>query len=237
MKQAGRRVILVRPEYTRPAYTRLVHTDTTPAASEAEKTGTPTPLYRGGMGGPQNTTASDHQQKEENNIQALLDQFLTLPQQQRKLFLDQAAAAQLLDSANTEAARDVQMWSVAVYDALCAAVGGPGAINLGPLSVKKVLGAATAFAPVASFMSVGGMDTLPVVDRQAVYVLLADLLVKHAKGIARHTGTPLALKLVANCTNNVAGVFDNAFPGYLQAGLAPLVARQMRRNQHKAIAA
>lgn len=237
MKQASRRVILVRPEYTRPAYQRKDHTDTTPRSSEAGKTGTPTPLYRGGMGGPRNTPADACQEENENSAEKLLEMFRTLPQQQRKLFLDQAAAAQLLDSANTEAARDVQMWSAAVYDALCAAVGGPGAINLGPLSVKKVLGAATAFAPVASFMAVGGMDKLPVVDRQAVYVLLADLLVKHAKGIARHTGTPLALKLVANCTNNIAGVFDNAFPGYLQAGLAPLVARQMHRNQHKAIAA
>lgn len=77
-------------------------------------------------------------------------------------------------------------------------------------------------------MSVAGLSELPVVDRQAVYNMLADLLVQHAKELARYTGAPFSVKFIANLAQNISGVFDAAFPGYLEAGLAHVVARRHR---------
>ena len=73
------------------------------------------------------------------------------------------------------------------------------------------------------------LDKLAVPERQSVYNLLADLVVRHAHGISMRSAAPLSPKLVANCSNNVASIFDKAFPGYVRAGLAHIVARQLTR--------
>jgi hypothetical protein len=66
---------------------------------------------------------------------------------------------------------------------------------------------------------------LPVLERQQAYNLVAELLVQYAKVAARRSGAPMSPKLVANCSQNVAGVFDSAFPGYAASGLARMVVR------------
>lgn len=129
--------------------------------------------------------------------------------------------------------RDVDMWAGAVYEALLAFEGQGAGAGQGPMVVKRLVGASNAWAPVSAFMKASKLDNLPVTQRQSVYVLLARLLVQHAAGIADYTGAPFTVKLVSNCTNAIRGVFDHAFPGYVSAGLAHIVARRLTTTRHQ----
>jgi hypothetical protein len=74
------------------------------------------------------------------------------------------------------------------------------------------------------------LGELQVNVRQAVYRTLGRLLVEHAHEVSRRSGAPLGPKLVGQCVGNLPGVFERSFPGYLAAGLAPVVARQMQAS-------
>lgn len=80
------------------------------------------------------------------------------------------------------------------------------------------------------FMADAKFDQLKVAERQSVYALLAQMVVTQAQAISRNGYAPLGPKLVANCSQNIAGLFDQNFPGYLRAGLAHIVARQLTRT-------
>lgn len=142
-----------------------------------------------------------------------------------KTLLAQLALANQTPS-NSEA-RDVQMWSQAVYEGLVKAHGGSGAGVPGPLVVQRSVGSSSSWGPVFAFVKAAGFDRLKVVERQAVYHFLADLVIKHATWVSRERGAPLSARLVANCSVNVAALFDQNFPGYLKAGLAHMVARSL----------
>lgn len=225
-----RRAILVRPEYTRPSYslgnsTQKQLTAASHVHAHAAEGTTTTNVVSVVPVAVRKRVVHTHAYASPATVDTLLEQMKALTSADRKQLLDRAAAAQLLlDSKPAD--RDVSMWSAAVYDRFCDAVGGPGAAGVGPLVCRRLLGVASAWQPVEQFMSVAGLQELPVVDRQAVYNMLADLLVNHARAIARYTGAPFSVKLVANTVVNIAGVFDSAFPGYLEAGLARMVARR-----------
>lgn len=76
-------------------------------------------------------------------------------------------------------------------------------------SVKKVEDFLHSVTPV----------TLSTPERKAVYDLLADLLADRAYEIAQRASIPLSLKLILSTADQLHGVFDSAFPGYLQAGM------------------
>lgn len=137
-----------------------------------------------------------------------------------------------LDAADADTAdvRDLDLWATAVYWALVAANGGSAGAVPGPAIVKRALSAAGGWGYVRGFMADAKFDTLAVPERQAVYKMLADLVVTQAQGISRNSHAPLGPKLVANCSQNIAGLFDQNFPGYLRAGLALVVAKQLVRT-------
>ena len=93
--------------------------------------------------------------------------------------------------------------------------------------VKRAVAAPTAWTPVADFMAASRLDTLQVIERQSVYRMLAGLVIERAKQIGSYNGAPLSAKLVATVASNVAAIFEAAFPGYLKAGLALVVARRL----------
>lgn len=228
-----RRVILTRPVVTRRDYSSLrsASNSSTPAPANAHTRTrsaelTTTTNVVSVVSVAQRERERTHA-REAANIDQLLEQILALEPTAQKELLDRVAAHQLLSSSKP-ADRDVSMWAVAVYDAYCKAVGGPGAAGVGPHLVRKVLAASAAWAPVAQFMAGTALQDFDVTDRQAIYMLLADLLVKQARSIARYTGAPCSPKLIANCTANIGALFDDAFPGYLEAGLVTVVARQLR---------
>lgn len=138
-----------------------------------------------------------------------------------------------LSLANTDAdageTRDLDMWTAAVYDALLATNGGTGGGLPGPAAVKRALAASGAWSIVRGFMADAKLDVLTVTERQGVYNMLAELTVKHAHHVSMRSQAPLGPKLVANCSTNISSIFDKAFPGYVKAGLAPVIARQMAR--------
>lgn len=150
--------------------------------------------------------------------------------------LDPAARKQLLaelslaaSDADTGDVRDLDMWVQAVYWALVDANGGSAGAVPGPAIVKRALASSGGWSNVRGFMADAKFDQLKVAERQSVYALLAQMVVTQAQAIARNGYAPLGPKLVANCSQNIAGLFDQNFPGYLRAGLAHIVARQLTR--------
>jgi len=147
----------------------------------------------------------------------------------RKKLLDQLALLAAQDKTG-KADRDISMWATSVYEAFTRAFGASAGAGQGPLVFQRVLGASTAWAPVEAFMQASGLAQQAVVKRQAVYRLLAHLVVQRAKSVAAHTRAPVSLKFVANVAREVNAIFEAEFPGYLAAGLAPLVAAQLGKD-------
>ncbi len=145
----------------------------------------------------------------------------------RKQLLDRLSLAR--SAAPEAAARDVEMWSVAVYEALGAANGAGSGAAQGPMIIRRSVAAPGAWAPVAEFMDASGFKDLKVAERQAAYRFLAQLLVDHVVGIARAKGLPVGAKMVSSCAGQIGEVFERAFPGYIASGLAKVVVRQMMR--------
>lgn len=240
----NRRVILTRPAYTREPVTRKNMSNSEPTShmhthahehthAHVQRRATTTTNVVSVVASGASVRVRKDEKEDTSRTYAsedeLLDQLLALPEATRKRLMDRAALAKLTTKAGAGEERDITMWSEAVYHAYCQAVGGSGAAGVGPLAFRKLLAATVPWEHISSFMQASKLLSLEVVDRQAVYFMIAELLVKHARGVARHTGIPFAAKLVANCCNNVAGLVDNAFPGYAEAGMLVLVARQMRQ--------
>lgn len=126
--------------------------------------------------------------------------------------------------------RDKDMWSQSVWDAAVAAFGGSGGGLPGPLVFKRILAAPAAWEPVNEFMADSKLATLTVTERQAVYNLLAKLVLRSAQYVSRERDVPMSPKLLASCAHNLRSLFDQAFPGYLRAGLACVVAKSLTRR-------
>lgn len=155
-----------------------------------------------------------------------IDAFLAkLTREQKQEMLDRFA----LENVKGAGGRDLDMWSASVARALEDAIGGSGREAYGQLLCKRQLGSSSTWAPIEAFMRTSGLSDLVVVERQAVYNLLAELIVDAAKYNARRSGAPLSLRLTASHTGQVNGIFERAFPGYVAAGLAYVVAKQSLR--------
>jgi hypothetical protein len=168
--------------------------------------------------------------QEKTDVADIMRLTANLDPKSRQQLLDHLALqAQTPGSANN---RDLDMWSSAVYDALQQFLGASAGAMGGPMVVRRVLTVSTAWKPVESFMQSSKLVEIKVVERQSVYSMLARLLVGHAAFVAKKSGAPLSAKLIANCCGSITGVFESAFPGYLHAGLAPMVARRLATGGH-----
>ena len=209
--------------------------------SHRNKTAPPPPLKGEGKGGlylvdgknekenkPELRKESDLR-KPAANVKSSLDQILDaangLPAAERKVLLAHLAFSE--QTSGQGSGRDLEMWAQAVYEALGDAVGVEVGAGQGPALIKRTLAVPAAWAPVTTFMASSKLSTLMVVERQAIYVMLAKMVVQNARYIARKSGAPLAARLVGSCAANVASLFDNAFPGYVASGLALMVAKQL----------
>ena len=146
------------------------------------------------------------------------------PALRRQLLAELSLQATELDGAEH---RDLDMWAAAVYKGLVAANGGSAGSVPGPAIVKRALGSGGAWSIVRGFMADSKLDALKHIERQRVYELLAELVIANARHISRRSNAPLSPKLVGSCSSNIASLFDHAFPGYVRAGLAPLVAKRL----------
>lgn len=194
---------------------------------------TPPPLPREGVGGGMRTApdAPMHAQApmRESSVEKILAQAESLTAKQRQELLDQLSLAnQMTRTAGQD--RDLDLWATAIHDALTNCALASGASDFGRLLVKRALAPTQNWRPIQNFMEESRLCELKVVERASVYYLLAELLVKHAARIADRSGAPLGPKLVGSCAHGIAGIFDQAFPGYLRAGLAKIAARQLVRG-------
>jgi hypothetical protein len=158
----------------------------------------------------------------------IVTQLRALPAKDRKAVIDSLLLeTQLIGEA--DAGRDLDMWAEAVHRELTRRLGSLDGGIVGPMVVRKLVAAGASWKPVEQFMAASKLSELTVTERQRAYYMLAELLVRHALTVARRSGAPMSAKLVANCTNNLAGVFEESFPGYLEAGLARMVTRHAER--------
>ena len=138
---------------------------------------------------------------------------------------ERLALAERLLAANlgaVEQGRDVDMWATAITEALAGAMKQKGIPAYGFMPVRKVVGAASTWAPVKAFAASAGFEGMAVAERQSAYQLLADLVVRNAVRIGRRSGIPMSLKFVGGLISQLASFFDHEFPGYLESGLASI---------------
>lgn len=164
--------------------------------------------------------------KEEVNEVAILEKWRQLDRSGQRAVLAKMSF-ELQNTSSSEESRDVDLWAVAVTSALREALGPSDGAGHGPQVVRRLLGASSAWTPVAEFIATGRIGNLRPAERLAVFDLLAKLLVERAKRVAARADIPLSAKLVAQNAVHIAGIFDNAFPGYLANGLVGAVSRML----------
>lgn len=228
------KVTLTRPLRKSSAYVKKIDEQDDKHLGSNHPTPHPTPIGGWGGGGfTQLNVGVEEKKKEEAkpcvSLESLLELANQLPASERKQLLARLALqAQTSDKGDD---RDKDMWSCAVYDGLVSVVGGGVGGLGGPAVVKRVLTVPAAWGPISGFMASSRLDRLNVTERQSVYGLLAGLAIQRAQEMSRHASIPLSAKLVGTCSANMAGIFEQAFPGYLASGLAPLVAKQLVANK------
>lgn len=183
------------------------------------------PLKGGYIHPPTTRAAEVKEKKEKPTVASILVEAEGLTSTERAQLIARLALSQQISIKGSE--RDLDMWATAAYEGLVQELGHEAGAQVGPILVKRSLAAPSAYAPVAAFMVNSGLSLQPVTKRQAVYMMLAKLVIQNAKFIARKSGAPMSAKLIASCAANISSLFDNAFPGYLKSGLAHIVATQL----------
>ena len=163
-----------------------------------------------------------------SQVEDFVNRMKLLSSGERKKVLDHLLLDTQLNG-ESEADRDISMWAEAVHREVTRRLGSSDGGLVGPGIVRRLVAVGTSWKPVQQFMQSSKLAELQVTERQRAYYLLAELLVRHALVVARRSGAPFSVKLVAQCTNNLPGVFEDSFPGYLEAGLARMVARHAER--------
>jgi hypothetical protein len=219
-----KRVLITRPRsVSRKDFSKTANSDQTKKVGGLN----PLPPSFGGEGGfiRHAENKNENESKPVSKVDDLLNQAKLLTAKQRQELLDQLSLVNKI-SRSADQDRDLEMWTQAVYETLVSVPTASEGSGYGKMLVKQVLSPSQAWRPIQDFMQQSQLCELKVVERGGVYYLLADLLVKYASKVSDRSGAPLGPKLVGSCTTNIAGVFDQAFPGYLRAGLAKIAARQ-----------
>lgn len=152
--------------------------------------------------------------------QQLLDAALLLPLKDQKWLVDRLALA--LQATSKKDCRDLDLWCTAVQTVLSKQLANGG---YGTVLIKQMLSQRAYWDPVVEFMEHAGFKDMPVQRRQAVYMLLADVILLQTLNVCRHRGLAPSLKIFASNAQNVAACFEDQFPGYISAGLAHMVIR------------
>ncbi|TXH41856.1 MAG: hypothetical protein E6Q97_36835 [Desulfurellales bacterium] len=121
--------------------------------------------------------------------------------------------------------RDLEMWKASCATNLERVL--PGTTTHVPKGTRLHTLLKESYAILSSFMARANFGDLTAMQRKAVYEMLATLLVARAKHLASKTTAPLSLRLTFQCSADLPGLFDAAFPGYLEAGLARRVLDQV----------
>lgn len=207
----------------------VVPTAKTDNTTGAEKTPSFTPPLRGGVK-KEGSSAKTGNEEKKNVVDTLLADAERLSKAERKELLARLSLAVASDSARRTDDRDLTMWAEAVYRAMDDAQAGSDGAGQGPLVLKRLLAAVQNWEPLAELLERSKLSSATVTQRQALYHMLAQTLVEHAKRVCSRMGIPLSAKVVANNAANITAIFESAFPGYLSSGLALVVAQRMQRE-------
>ncbi len=121
--------------------------------------------------------------------------------------------------------RDLEMWKASCASKLEHHL--PGTSTHVPKGTRLHTMLKESYTILTSFMAGANFGTMTVIQRKAIYEMLATLLVARAKHLASKTTAPLSLRLTFQCAADLPGLFDAAFPGYLESGLARKVLDQV----------
>lgn len=162
----------------------------------------------------------------ENSYLQILEQVKNLNKANKANMLDWLA----LDAMQSKVAskdRDLGMWIVSVYACLQQA-NAEGCIACpAPLVLKRLISAGKSYAHLEQFMQSTNLAQAKVTQRQAIYHLLAGILLTHAKQLAAGVQIPLTPTLMLNQCANIVAIVNQALPGYAEAGLLPILAHQL----------
>lgn len=101
--------------------------------------------------------------------------------------------------------------------------------RLFPLPVAMSGSIRTAFNTVSEFLNSAGLiGEGKTYDLQLIYQLTSQLMVQHARNIAGRGNFPISVKLVLNTATKLPGLFDSAFPGYLEAGMTKVILNHLK---------
>ena len=164
---------------------------------------------------------------DEKEKKTSVDELVNLASKLTKPELKELLARLALSASTADRtdSRDLDMWVVGVQTAMARAIGSSDGAALAPMHLKRNLAAVSSWGAVQDFMTRSKLGEADVMHRQAVYMRLAELVVRVAHSNARAVQAPLTVKLVASRAENIAAIFDTAFPGYLAAGLASIIVR------------
>lgn len=190
--------------------------------SSPAETDPPPPLKGEGVGG-HGEAAAEAGAAIENLVAAFR---LLAPRDQKRALALMSLEAQRRPAGDD---RDLDLWSSAVHEALVRTLGPSDGAAYGPQVVRRLLAFPVVWGPVEEFLALLKVADMAPAERMAVFRLLASLLVRRARQVAAHADIPMSAKLVSQNAQHLPAIFDAAFPGYIAAGLAGVVARRATR--------
>lgn len=148
-------------------------------------------------------------------------------------YLDKEQKQNLLTSTRTGQSleRDEEMWADSLEQLLGEALGTPPSARHRSAAILGSL--RDSFAVVQAFVQAAGLMQQVSYNRKVIYNLLAGFVVEYSKQLAAKIGAPLSFKFVLQNVERLPALFDRAYPGYVQAGLACIVADQIINSQPK----
>jgi hypothetical protein len=213
-------------DYSKPGYPR---SEQGSAADDKKSGGTGRVNYPSLEGVIINPPSSPGPGKEKPAaLEAILEQVALLPPADRKKLL---ARLSLDQQSQKPEERELSMWTAGVTEALERISGGASGASHGPMVMRRYLAPSSCWTPIAEFVEAAGFSSLEVTKRQSIYNMLASLLVQYASSVASQVGAPLTPKFVADRCQHIGVVFETAFPGYLRAGLARVVAERLTEKR------
>ena len=131
--------------------------------------------------------------------------------------------------------RDEEMWADSLEQSLAFELGTPhrtAQVRLyrAPATLSSLK---DSYAIVHAFVQGTGMVKSMSYHRKALYEMLAGLVVTYSKQLAAKIGAPLSFRFVLQNVDKLPALFDRAYPGYAQAGLACIVVQQLLKPQPK----
>lgn len=231
-----KRIVATRPDRSQSATARYVATvkatrtgseaiDGDPIPSKQENLQGNNPPLKGGLIIP---CPPERKEKEEaSNLDRVLELALSLSAAEQKQLVARLAL-NVQQAALDGSVRDLDMWVTALSDSIVRAVAGEGGAGLGPVLIKRAVTATSSWGHVREFMEQSKLSELTVVERQAAYSHLADMVVRYARSIGARRDIPVTAKFLASMSSEIRAIFDHNFPGYLVSGLAPAIFKGLR---------